>query len=72
MGMKKTVYDGEALVLEIREVWSTSLLPLLPGRLWLEVVVPVIDPSMGQIELSRIFLFNKNTWCYGTKLFELV
>ena len=32
--------NGEALALEILEMWTTSSLPLLPGQLWPKVVVP--------------------------------
>ena len=41
---------GEALVLELWEVWSTSSLPLLSGPLWPGVVVLVGVQSMGQID----------------------
>ena len=40
---------GEAPVLGLWEMWSTSSLPLLPGPLWLEMVVPLMVPSKGQI-----------------------
>ena len=43
--------DGEARLLEIWEMWSTSSLLLLPGPLWLAVVAPDRVLSMGQIEL---------------------
>ena len=43
--------DSEALVLELWEMWSTSLLRLLLGPLKPGVVVPDRVPSMGQIEL---------------------
>ena len=38
-------------MLELWEMWSTSLLPSLPGPLWLRVVAPDKVQSMGQIEL---------------------
>ena len=48
--------DGEAPVLELREMWSTPLLSLLPGSPSLGVVVSVKVPSMGQIEIFNHFL----------------
>ena len=45
--------DGEAPVLELWRIWSTSSLALLPGTPWLSVVVPVRAPSMSQIKLSK-------------------
>ena len=48
--------DGEAPVLELWEMWSTSLLPLLPGLLRPRVVVPLRVPSMVQIELFNLLL----------------
>ena len=45
--------DGEAPV--ILELWgrrNTSLLPSLPGPLWLEAVAPDRVLSMGQIEVN--------------------
>ena len=41
----------EASVLELWEIWGTSLLPLFPDLLRPGAVVPVGVPSMGQIEL---------------------
>ena len=45
--IRLTTSDGEALVLEIWIMWSTSSLPLFPGSLWFKVVVPVRVPSMS-------------------------
>ena len=42
--------DGEAPALEIWGMWSTPLLPLLPGSLWLGVIAPDRVLSMAQIE----------------------
>ena len=56
----KTASDGEVSVLEILGVLSTPSLLLLPGPHWLEVVVPVKVPSVGQIDLSKkIFVFER-------------
>ena len=44
--------DGEALALELLEVWSTLSLSLLPGQLWLGAV-PVKVQFMGQIDLFK-------------------
>ena len=47
--------EGKAAVtLELWEMWCTPLLPLLPGSLWPEVVVPDRVLSIGQIELFDI------------------
>ena len=45
-------------------MWTTTSLPLLPGPLYLGVVVPVRVPPMDQIEICNHFLnlkpFNLN------------
>ena len=41
-------------MLEFWEMWSTSLLPSLPGLLWPGVVAPGSVLSMGQIEVFDI------------------
>ena len=46
----KTASEGEAPILETLEIWSTSLLLLLPGPLWPGVVVPVKVSSMDQTD----------------------
>ena len=46
-----TKKDGEVPVLELWEMWSAFSLPLLPGPLWLGVVVPVKVPYMSQIDM---------------------
>ena len=38
---------------ELEGVWSTSLLPLLPGPLWPGTVVPVRVPSIDQIDVFK-------------------
>ena len=52
----KILSDGEAAVLEIWEVWSTSSLffpdPLWPGE------VPVRFPSMDQIDLFKNYSYS--------------
>ena len=53
-----TTFDGEDSVLEIWEAWKTPPLPLLPGQLWSEMVVPVKLPSMGQINLFKDYLYS--------------
>ena len=45
-------FDGGALFLEPRTMWSTPL-PLLPGPLKPGVVVSFKTPSTGQIELIK-------------------
>ena len=47
------ISNGEAPVLEILREGSIASLPLLPGPLWLGMVVPVRVPSMGQINLFK-------------------
>ena len=44
-------FDGKAPALELRRMWSTSSLPLLPGPLLPGVVAPNWILSMGQIEM---------------------
>ena len=44
-------------MLELRVMWSTSLLPSLPGPLWPGVVAPD-SLFMGQIELNCVFMLN--------------
>ena len=54
----KIASDGEAHVLNIREVWSTASLPLLPGLLWPGVVAPDRVLSMGQIDLFKNYSYS--------------
>ena len=42
---------------------NTSFMPLLPGPLQLEIVVPVSVPCMGQIELFDHLLYLKPFNC---------
>ena len=49
--------DCEALVLDIWGVESTPSLSLLPGSLWLGVVVPVRIPCMDQIDLLKNYSY---------------
>ena len=45
--------DGEdPVMLELGRIWSTPLLPSLPGPLWPALVGPDRVLSMGQIELN--------------------
>ena len=55
--------DGEVLVmLGLWGMWSTPLLPLLPGPLWPGMVAPDRVLSMGQIELNCILMLNWIVW----------
>ena len=47
-------------------MWTTSSLLLLQDQLWLGVVVPVRDRSMGQIEIFNHFLYMKLFNCVQT------
>ena len=48
--------DGEALVLELWGMWSTSSLPLLPAPLWTRVVVPTHHHHHHVVLVARISL----------------
>ena len=50
-----------------RGMWSTPSLPLLPGSLWPDIVVPLRLLSMGQIEL-----FDHLTMCKQMKQIKLL
>ena len=52
-----TASDGEAKVLELRGVWSTPSLPLLPGTLCPKMVAYVKVPSIGQIHMFKSYLY---------------
>ena len=58
--------DGEASVLEHWWMWSTPSLPLLPGPLWLKMVIPVRAPSTGQIEIFNCLVYLKLFNCVQT------
>ena len=45
-------------MLELRGMWSTSLLPSLPGQLGLGVVALDRVLSMGQIELNCVLILD--------------
>ena len=45
--------DGEAPVLELSKIWSTSLVLLLPSQLGPALKVSVRVQSMGQIKLFK-------------------
>ena len=54
---------GEApIMLEHSGMWSTPLLPLLPGPLWPGVVAPDMVLSMSQIELNSVLMLNWIAW----------
>ena len=46
--------------LKVWEMWRPLSLLLLPGPLWLGVVVPVRIPCIGQIEILNHFLYLKS------------
>ena len=51
--------DSEVpVMLDFGGMWSTLLLPSLPGLLWPKVVVSDRVLSMGQIELNYVFMLN--------------
>ena len=51
--------DGEVpVMLELWRMRITPSLPSLPGPLWPDVVAPERVLSMGQIELSSVFMLN--------------
>ena len=43
-------------------MWSTPLLPSLPGPLWPGVVAPDKALPLGQIELNSVLMFNWIVW----------
>ena len=51
--------------LQIWGVWSNTLLPLLQGPLWSEVIVPVKILSMSQIDLFK-------NYSYSTGILEAI
>ena len=55
--MTLSAFNSEALVLELWCLWSTPSLPLLPGRLWPGVVVPIRVSSMDQIDPFENYLY---------------
>ena len=50
--------DATLITLELWGMWSTSLLPSLPGTLWPGVVACDRNLSMGQIELNCVLVLN--------------
>ena len=52
-------------VLELWEMWSNHSLPLLPGKLSLGVVLPVMVPFMSQRELVS-WVWYKTIWWWGS------
>ena len=55
--------DGDVpVILELWGILSTPLLPLLPGPPWAEAVAPERALSIGQIELSCVFILNWIAW----------
>ena len=57
---------GEASVLEVWRVWSTHSLLILPSPLWPRVIVNVRVLSIGQINLWKILVFDRNAWNHTT------
>ena len=45
------------------ETWSTTSLPLLPGRLWPEMVAPFRILFMGKIEVWNLLCVQTNDLC---------
>ena len=55
--------DGEVpAMLELWEMWSTPLLPLLPGALWPRVVAPDMGPIYGLNRIKLCF-FHWSDFC---------
>ena len=55
---------GVAPILEFWEMWNTPSVTLLPGHLWLKVVVVIRLILMDQMEIFKHFLYLKplNNW----------
>ena len=53
------LFDVLRVTVNFWRMWSTPLLQLLPGPLWLGFVLPVKVPSMVQIEIFSHFLYFK-------------
>ena len=53
--------NGDALLLYIWVVLGTPSLPLLPGPLWSWVVVPVIVPSVNEIDVFKNCSYSKDS-----------
>ena len=51
-------------------MWNTPSLPILPGPLLTEVIVPGTAPSVSQIEIFNYLLYQKNL-TVQIKLLEL-
>ena len=47
-------------MLDVRKMWSTSLLASLPSPLWPRIVAPDRVLSMGKIELNCVFIIFTN------------
>ena len=55
--------NGEApAVLKLWGMWSISLLPSLPGPLWLGMVALDRVLSMGEIEFNSLLMLNSIVW----------
>ena len=55
--------NGEfPVMLELWGMWSTPLLPSLPGRLWPRTVASDRVQSMGLIELDGVLMLNWIVW----------
>ena len=52
--MSVLIYDAKQSDGEAPVMWSTSLLPSIPGPLWSDVVAPDRVLSLGQLELFDI------------------
>ena len=72
LGMILNCIRCETLVLEIWGMWRTSSLTLLPGQLWLGVVVLANILSKGQLyQLKIICIQHEYLISYSSKLFVL-
>ena len=55
----QTTSDDKATLLELWGVWSTSSLQLLPGPLWLGVIVSIY---VSKRSVQRLSVLERNTW----------
>ena len=58
-------------MLELWGMWSTPLVPLLPGPLWPKVLAPDRILSMGQIELNCELMLNWIVWNRTIYMYKL-
>ena len=64
--------DGEApVMLELWGMWSTPLLPSLPGSIWPGVLAPDRVLSMDRIQLNWVLMLNWIAWNRTVLIFKL-